>query len=67
MMQVGARSLRATRKARSIRLGNCSGTIAVWTNWWQTSLNRELRSTFCWYEPPMADRLVCPTMATTGT
>ena len=32
-----------------------------------TSLNSESRSTSCWYEPPMALRLVWPTIATTGT
>jgi hypothetical protein len=31
-----------------------------------TSLKSVCRSTSCWYEPPMASRDDCPTMATTG-
>ena len=46
--QVGARSVSAIRMARSIRLGNCSGTVHICTYSLQTSLNRLSRSTSCW-------------------
>ena len=67
MIAVGARSAWAVRMARSSTLGSCSGTVTIWTYSLATSLNSESRSTSCWYEPPIALRLVWPTIATTGT
>ena len=47
MMQVGRAWLSATRMARSIRLGNCWGTVHICTYSLQTSLNRLIRSISC--------------------
>ena len=64
---VGARRPTAVRIARSSTSGSCSGTVTICTYSLATSLKRLSRSTSCWYAPPIADRLVCPTIATTGT
>ena len=44
---VGARSVMATRMARSSTLGSCSGTVTICTYSLATSLNRLSRSTSC--------------------
>ncbi len=67
MTAVGQRRAYAVRIARSSTFGSCSGTVTVSTKSEATSLNSECRSTSCWYEPPIALRAVCPTMASTGT
>ncbi|CAM5300602.1 hypothetical protein SCANM63S_07320 [Streptomyces canarius] len=64
---VGQRRAYAVRIARSSTFGSCSGTVTVSTNSEATSLYSVCRSTSCWYEPPIAVRLVCPTIASTGT
>ena len=51
-MQVTERVARATRSARSIRCGACSGVMHTCTNSDATSLKRVLRSTSCWYSLP---------------